>query len=232
MTALQISNLKFAWGEKFSIIIDNLAIATGEHIFLQGPSGSGKTTLLGLIGGILEPSQGKIELIGRNICELTGSERDTFRADHIGFIFQMFNLLPYLSVLENVALPCRFSKIRAKKAEDAGGVKAEARRLLFNLGLSTDSILNRPVVELSVGQQQRVAAARALIGSPEIIVADEPTSALDAETRSTFIDLLFHEVNQTKDTTVFFVSHDSSLATKFSRQLSLLDLIKQGGTNL
>lgn len=231
MNALEISNLKFSWSDTFSIAIRELSIAAGEHVFLQGPSGSGKTTLLGLVGGILEPEAGKIELIGKNICELTGSERDSFRADHIGFIFQMFNLLPYLSVVENVALPCRFSTKRASKAEKAGGIESEAIRLLTNLGLSTDDILNRPVVELSVGQQQRVAAARALIGAPEIIVADEPTSALDTNIRGAFLDLLFDEVKQTENTTILFVSHDPSLADKFSKQMSLLDIIDQGGAN-
>jgi putative ABC transport system ATP-binding protein len=148
---------------------------------------------------------------------MSGAARDRFRADHIGFIFQMFNLIPYLSVVENVRLPCGFSRRRRANAERAGGsVGAEALRLLDHLDMTHDGLLRRPVTELSVGQQQRVAAARALIGAPEIIIADEPTSSLDADRRAAFIDLLFAECAR-EQATLVFVSHDASLAGRFDR---------------
>jgi putative ABC transport system ATP-binding protein len=132
----------------------------------------------------------------------------------------MFNLVPYISVLQNVALPCRFSAARAKRVAAAGGVEAEARRLLVQLGLDDPLLLSRPVTTLSVGQQQRVAAARALIGGPSLIIADEPTSALDADSRDRFIALLKAEV-ETRGAALLFVSHDPALSGHFDRSIDL-----------
>lgn len=202
--------------------IPSLAVATGEHLFIKGPSGSGKTTLLNLLGGVAVPEAGTIRLLGTDIVGLGGAARDRFRADHIGFIFQMFNLIPYLSVADNVALPCRFSCVRRAKAEaKAGGVVGEVTRLLDHLGLS--GVARSPAQRLSVGQQQRVAAARALIGAPELVIADEPTSALDEDVRRAFLDLLFREADEA-GSTVLFVSHDGTLEEMFSRVVSLNDL--------
>lgn len=152
---------------------------------------------------------------------MSGVQRDRFRADHIGYIHQLFNLIPYLSVIENVTLPCKFSTLRKKRAlEHASTLTDEARRLLAHLGLSNEGLLKRPVAELSVGQKQRVAAARALMGRPEILIADEPTSALDAANRESFIELLFNECAESK-ATLIFVSHDFSLAPMFDRSVQL-----------
>jgi putative ABC transport system ATP-binding protein len=153
---------------------------------------------------------------------LNASARDCFRGEHIGFIFQMFNLIPYLPVRENVLLPLRFSRARAARIgpSDAG---TEALRLLTALGLAGNDLLDRPVTQLSIGQQQRVAAARALIGRPDILVADEPTSSLDADARTDFLKLLLSEC-RAFGTTLLFVSHDASLASLFDRALSLADL--------
>ena len=144
--------------------------------------------------------------------------------DHIGFIFQLFNLLPYLSIEENVMLPLSFSSIRARRA---GRTKLdrlnEARRLLKALALEEEQAEKSPVIELSVGQQQRVAAARALIGSPELIIADEPTSALDADLRHSFLELLFGECKKA-GSTLLFVSHDSTLSDFFNRKASMDEL--------
>ena len=199
------------------IDIEALRIAHGERVFLRGPSGSGKSTLLSLLAGVVTPREGTVQVLGRNLGALSGAERDRFRADHIGFIFQMFNLIPYLSVVENVALPCGFS--RATQAR-AGGrdVDAEAVRLLEHLDMGGADLLRRQVTDLSVGQQQRVAAARALIGAPELVIADEPTSALDADRRKAFIDLLFRECERERSALIF-VSHDASLAPLFDRTL-------------
>ncbi|MEM1001528.1 MAG: ATP-binding cassette domain-containing protein, partial [Bacteroidota bacterium] len=138
-------------------------------------------------------------------------------ADHIGYIFQMFNLLPYLSVVENVTLPCSFSKHRFNKvAGNDKKVDDEAVRLLSKLGLSDSKLLSKPVTELSLGQQQRVAACRALIGSPEILIADEPTSALDADAQESFLELLSEECSN-NDITLIFVSHDERLSNGFDK---------------
>jgi putative ABC transport system ATP-binding protein len=164
--------------------------------------------------------KGAVSIQGQRVDDLSGAQRDRFRADHIGFIFQMFNLVPYLSLIENVTLPCRFSKRRRKRAlRRSASVGAEAVRLLTHLNIADPDLLRHPVTALSVGQQQRVAAARALIGAPEILIADEPTSSLYANHREAFISLLFDECAK-ESTTLVFVSHDISLATMFDRTVS------------
>jgi len=192
----------------------------GERVFIHGPSGSGKSTLLALLGGVLIPERGSVQVLGTELSSLPPARRDRFRGDHVGFVFQLFNLVPYLSVLENVMLPCRFSARRRGRAIDAGGsVHAEAVRLLSHLDLEP-SLLARQVTDLSVGQQQRVAAARALLGRPEIVVADEPTSALDANRQESFLRLLLQEC-AAAGATLLFVSHDRRLAVQFTREIDL-----------
>ncbi|MEO0981339.1 MAG: ATP-binding cassette domain-containing protein, partial [Pseudomonadota bacterium] len=193
----------------------------GERLFLRGPSGSGKSTLLGLIAGVAAPSAGRVHVLGRDMAKLGSAARDRMRADHLGVIFQMFNLLPYLSVAGNVALPCRFSARR--RANVGGSPEAEAKRLLARLGLEDPKLLARRALDLSVGQQQRVAAARALIGRPDIVIADEPTSALDADARDRFIELLSEEAAAT-GASLLFVSHDAALAGHFDRALDLAEI--------
>ena len=221
---VSVSDLRFAWpGQSEILDIETLVLGAGERLFLRGPSGSGKSTLLGLIAGVLETQNGQINVLDLTISALSGSQRDRVRADHLGVIFQMFNLVPYLSVVQNVVLPCRFSKRRAQEAKQAGGAEAEALRLLKRLGLDDQALLNRNVTELSVGQQQRVAAARALIGNPSLIIADEPTSALDADSRDRFIELLSEEAQKT-GAALLFVSHDGALAPLFDRAVDLAEI--------
>jgi putative ABC transport system ATP-binding protein len=224
--AISLQNLQFAWPQDSHplLYLPELNLAHGDHTFLFGPSGSGKTTLLSLLGGLLLPQSGHLQVLGVDLPTLSSPQRDAFRAQHIGFLFQQFNLLPYLSLVENVTLPCRVSKERAKRVGSTSQAwKTEAERLLSQLGLGELLAASRHTRELSVGQQQRVAAARALIGAPELVIADEPTSALDADARHLFVELLFEECERAGATLVF-VSHDHSLASRFSRQLSLRDL--------
>ena len=221
---LQVQNLRFGYEPGQTLIdIGSFTIRKGESVFLRGPSGSGKSTLLGLIGGVLTPDAGSISISRQDITDITPGQRDQIRADYLGIIFQQFNLLPYLSVIQNCTLPCRFSAIRKQRAiKMSGTVMAAARTLVTALGLSEDH-LSRPVGELSVGQQQRVAVARALIGGPDLIIADEPTSALDHDNRDKFIELL----NSQRDafgSSLLFVSHDNTLAAHFDRSESLNDL--------
>ena len=226
MTAvIQIENLKFRYpgAARDCLSIPSFRVEAGDRVFLHGPSGSGKSTLLGLLGGVLLAQQGAIRLLDQNLNELRSSARDRFRADHIGFLFQQFNLIPYLSTLENVLLPCQFSASRKARALKSGGsLKQEAQRLMMHLDMDAE-LWQQPVNALSVGQQQRVAAARALMGSPEIIIADEPTSALDADRQNAFIELLMRECAESK-TTLIFVSHDQRLASAFTHNISLADI--------
>lgn len=225
MTALSIVDLVYRWPRQQAVCLDipQFAVAAGEHVFLHGPSGGGKSTLLGLLGGVAVPERGSIELLGSDIVRLPGRARDAFRADHIGFIFQQFNLLPWLSALDNILLPCTFS---ARRRQRAGDARAAAARLLTHLDLAADA-WHQPAAELSVGQQQRVAAARALIGRPEILIADEPTSALDAPRQQIFIDLLLAEATAA-GAALLFVSHDERLAAHFDRKIALLDINRAG----
>ena len=227
--AIAIKDLTFAYDAEAPIInIGDFAVCSGEQLFLQGASGSGKSTLLALIAGVLTPRGGTIDLLGQPLAQASPAQKDRFRADHIGFVFQLFNLLPYLSVLDNVMLPCRFSELRRKRAlEERGVLEEEAKRLLAHLGLRDAEILTRGVSKLSIGQQQRVAAARALIGRPEILIADEPTSSLDANARADFIELLMAECSAAQST-LLFVSHDDSLGPLFHRRLRIED-INTGG---
>ncbi len=220
---IEIEDLRFGWPGARSPLLScqRFSLPPGEHLFIRGPSGSGKSTLLNLLAGVLTPDAGRLSLMQQDTAGLGATGRDRFRADHIGFIFQQFNLVPYLGLVENVILPCRFSSRRASRACDAqGSVPAAAAYLLQQLFVDDRLDMNMPVNRLSVGQQQRVAAARALIGRPEIVIADEPTSALDFETRARFIDLLFEQVDASQATLVF-VSHDPTLAERFRRILDI-----------
>ncbi|HEY3177868.1 MAG TPA: ATP-binding cassette domain-containing protein [Casimicrobiaceae bacterium] len=155
------------------------------------------------------------------MAALSDAARDRLRADHIGYIFQMFNLVTYLSVIENISLSCGFSdRRRARAIQAGGGVEAEAHRILNELDMSGADMLRRPVSKLSVGQQQRVAVARALIGAPEVVIADEPTSSLDSDRRTAFLDLLFRQCER-EETALIFASHDASLAPLFDRTIEL-----------
>lgn len=220
--AVVMSAVRYRWprAQADCLAIDELVLAAGERVFVRGPSGSGKTTLLSLVGGVIQPQAGTVTVAGQALDRLSAGARDRFRADHVGFVFQMFNLLPYLSARDNILLACRFSaarraRLRARNTSPA----AELARLAERLDLGGD-VLTRAAAELSVGQQQRVAVARALIGRPGLIIADEPTSALDADRQQAFIDLLRGEC-AAAGAALLFVSHDLRLARHFDRVLDL-----------
>ena len=196
-TAIRLSDVGFEYQRGNAVLdIAQFEVLRGERVFLEGRSGSGKSTLLGLVGGILSASSGSVTVLGQSMAELSTAGRDRFRADYVGFVFQMFNLLPYLSVVDNVLLPCRFSTRRAVETlTRSDSLVSAAKRILnrLGLGIAQEGILQRPVTELSIGQQQRVAVARALIGGPALVIADEPASALDLDTRDRFVHLLIDE---------------------------------------
>lgn len=219
---VRMRDLVFTWpgSQGFSLRIGDFVLRRGERMLLIGPSGSGKSTFLSLLCGIITASSGHLAILGADMARLSPMRRDRFRAEHFGIIFQMFNLLPYGSIIDNVLLPLSFAPERRRRASRAGKPEAEAARLLSSLGLDSAELADLSVATLSVGQQQRVAAARALIGSPELIVADEPTSALDKNRRGGFIELVLSEA-EAAGSTLIMVSHDEELAKHFSRVVRL-----------
>ena len=216
---IEIRDLQFTYAgqQKPTLVIPEFSVQKGEELFLYGPSGTGKTTLLECLAGVLKPSQGSDRILGQDLEKMSDADRDVFRAENLGYIFQSFNLIPYLSVRENIELPLHLSPARRARL---GGVDNEMviRALCGNLGIG--DLLENKVTELSVGQQQRVAVARALLGKPALLLADEPTSALDTDHREKFLKLLF-ELAELYGTTVVFVSHDRTIEKLFSRSLSL-----------
>lgn len=224
--AVRLADVQFQWPKGLGPVLDipEFSVVKGETLLIQGPSGSGKTTLLNLLAGVTQPTHGVVEVAGATLSSRRTAARDKFRADHIGFIFQIFNLVPYLSVVENVILPCRFSRARRDRVlASAPTLVAEAQRLVGYMGLDLAQDGGRSVADLSIGQQQRVAAARALIGSPDLIIADEPTSALDSRSRDRFLALLFEQA-EAAETTVIVVSHDEALTRIFPRVVNLQDI--------
>lgn len=221
---LTLKNVRYRWSGRasFELAVPNFSVKSGETVLLLGESGSGKSTLLSLICGTITAQHGVVDVAGTNISALSPRRRDQFRAEHIGLIFQQFNLLPYATVLDNILLPLRFAKARRERVPAPNDT---ARQLCDDLGLP-DDVMNASAGTLSVGQQQRVAAARALIGDPPLIIADEPTSALDAATQTTFLKLLF-EQSRKHNTTLLMVSHDARLADQFDRVVKMSDIAQQ-----
>jgi putative ABC transport system ATP-binding protein len=221
LPVLELNDVRYRWPGRatFELQVPQMALAQGETVLLLGESGSGKSTLLSLICGTIVAQSGDVCVAGMDISSLSSSKRDRFRAEQIGLIFQQFNLLPFASVQDNILLPLRFAPDRAKRV--ASHAK-EAERLCRDLGLGRD-VMGARAGMLSVGQQQRVAAARALIGTPPLIVADEPTSSLDAATQVAFLEVLF-EQSRSHSTTVLMVSHDARLANQFDRVIHMADI--------
>ncbi len=229
-TAVHLHNIGFTWPGRtgFSLSVSELTVKRGEKLLILGKSGAGKSTLLNLVCGIAVPDRGMVEVDGTALPTLSGPSRDRFRANRIGLIFQMFNLLPYASPLENILLPLAFAPERRRRLDSP---REEALRLTDALGLPRDLVLGARAAELSIGQQQRVAAGRALIGTPALIVADEPTSALDEESQRAFLDLLMKQTTAA-GTTLLMVSHDSRLSRRFDRSLDLSSIagVQERGT--
>lgn len=221
---LDVRELIFAWPGREAILdIPAFHLNAGETLFLHGPSGSGKTTLLSLIAGVLQPRHGTISLHDTVVSSLSSSQCDRWRADHVGYIFQQFNLLPYLTVIENVLLPLRFSAQARRRYASQQHATAYAEQLMLALGLDATDLAHSPVNRLSVGQQQRVAAVRALMTQPDLLIADEPTSLLDTDARGRFLALLFDACRANK-TSMIFVSHDLALSPLFDRSVRLTDI--------
>jgi putative ABC transport system ATP-binding protein len=221
---ISLEDVQFGYGTRLVLDIPRLWVEQGSSVLLRGISGGGKSTLLGLLAGVLLPGKGRVEVAGHALQDMGGAARDRFRADQLGVIFQQFNLLPFLTVRDNIALGLRFSRLRS--ARISGPLDAEIARLLQALQLNPE-LMQRRAGTLSVGQQQRVAAARALIGRPALLLADEPTSALDREAASAFLQLMSAQC-QAAGTTVLVVSHDDSRQPLFDRTISLTEINQAG----
>jgi putative ABC transport system ATP-binding protein len=219
---IRLDSLRFYWSKvaDFKIYIPKLEIGRGEKVLLLGESGSGKTTLLSLICGFLSPISGDIFLNEQKLNDLKANKKDQFRSDNIGIIFQQFNLLPYANVIDNITLPLYFSKKRDSRVTNH---REAALNICRSLQLS-ESTIAMQANKLSVGQQQRVAVARALIGNPSLIIADEPTSSLDASTQKKFLDLMFRQIEEYKST-LLMVSHDSTISSYFDRTININDIL-------
>lgn len=223
LDAIKIKNLCFSYPGKsqtFWLEIPEWSIAQGERIFLKGASGSGKSTLLNLLSGILVASHGTIEILGQNLSVLSARQRDRFRATHIGIVFQQFNLVPYLSVYDNIRLAAYFAR------KKQGDLDITIKQLFTVLNLD-NALIMRKAGNLSVGQQQRVAIARALVNRPEILVVDEPTSALDNDLRDAFMNMLL-EICRVHASTLIFVSHDATLTRFFDTIVNMSDINQAG----
>jgi len=221
LPAIELDGVLFGYdGGSPLLNIHELEIHEGERVFMHGPSGSGKTTLLGLISGVLKATRGSVRVLDRDLSEMSLSARDRHRGAEMGYIFQGLNLVPYLSVSENIALPCNLYAKRMRRISSSS-LDQEIRRLAERLDFR--DLLDRPVTKLSTGQQQRVAIARAIIGQPRLVIADEPTSSLDRDRQEGFLQLLM-EMCDEASATLLFVSHDLSLMHRFHRNISLKDV--------
>jgi putative ABC transport system ATP-binding protein len=222
---LHIQQLRFRWPGQVRdcLQIDQLHLSAGGRLLVRGDSGCGKSTLLSLAAGVMLTPAGQISLLGQDWRSLSAGQREQWRADHVGYLFQQFNLLTYLSPIDNVLLPCRLSTLRSQRCQ--GQAAEQARDLLQALGIGA-SLWHRPSAQLSVGQQQRVAAARALIGQPELVIADEPTSALDERRRDEFMQLLLRQCERV-GSALLFVTHDRRLSTHFDQVLDLPGPVEQ-----
>lgn len=214
---IHIQDLEFSYSDKPFLKISDWKLQAQDKIFLIGPSGSGKTTFLEIISGILQAQKGHYLFEGVDITQVSALQRDEMRKQSMSLIFQNFNLVPYLNVEENILLPFWLGYKQEKPSDQ---LKSEISQMLSQMGLS--GFEKRKVTELSQGQQQRVAAVRAFIKKPKLLLADEPTSALDTEHRQAFLESLFKMSDQNK-TALIFVSHDHSLEKLFHKTCDIRD---------
>ncbi len=215
MLALLLSGVKVTFSGLDAPVLDiaRLAVAPGENVAVTGPSGSGKTTLINVITGLEKPTSGSVRWGDTDLAQLGESQRDAWRAQHVGLVMQEFHLFPGLSALENVLLPARFRAFSVPAA-----TRERAVALLGRVGLARHG---QDIATMSRGEMQRVAVARALLGRPAVLIADEPTASLDAASGAVVADLLI-ELAREENATLIAVTHDERLASRLARRLSLV----------
>ena len=212
---IQIEDLKFWYtGKEFQLEISNLKINKGSKVAILGKSGSGKTTLAHLISGILKPQSGLIRFMGQNISNLSDGERRAYRIKNIGFIFQEFELIEYLSVLDNLILPYKLNKSLSLNEETINRAKAIAGRI------EIENKLHKYPNQLSGGERQRLATARALITSPSLVIADEPTGNLDTQTANKVLNEIINQSSKS-NSTLLMITHDPRLLESFDQVIDL-----------
>jgi len=224
---IQLKDIRYTYPDtpgKLILNINNWKVAAGEQVFVHGPSGGGKSTLLNLLSGMLQADTGEVSVMGQRLDKISSRQRDRFRADHIGYIFQQFNLIPYLDAIDNIKLAHQFAK-----ENTSSSLEDEIKSLLSSFYIDPAD-WQKPVAKLSIGQQQRIAIARAMVNKPELLIADEPTSSLDQNNRDNFMKELMAMVSE-HNTTLLFVSHDMSLAKHFNRIDALADINIAGAVN-
>lgn len=224
---IQLKDIRYTYPDtpgKLILNINNWKVAAGEQVFVHGPSGGGKSTLLNLLSGMLQADTGEVSVMGQRLDKISSRQRDRFRADHIGYIFQQFNLIPYLDAIDNIKLAHQFAK-----ENTSSSLEDEIKSLLSSFYIDPAD-WQKPVAKLSIGQQQRIAIARAMVNKPELLIADEPTSSLDQDNRDNFMKELMAMVSE-HNTTLLFVSHDMSLAKHFNRIDALADINIAGAVN-
>ncbi len=221
-TAVTLDNVRYQYGgakaKSTKFYIPRWDVEENDTVFLHGESGSGKSTLLAMLSGMLVPDQGDVTVLGQSLPSMSNRKRDAFRAQNIGVVFQTFNLIPYLSILNNIELAAYLA------GKDKRDIRKRAEQLMVSLNMSAE-LFERPVSQLSIGQQQRVAIVRALINAPRLLLVDEPTSALDASARDAFMDLLMAVVAE-NNTAMVFVSHDQALAKHFAKSVDIASVIQ------
>ena len=211
---IELSDVVFKYAsrpDKTVINIPNWKVGTAERVLLHGPSGTGKSTFLNILSGFFVPNYGTVNICEKRLDKMHTSKRDQFRAENIGYVFQQFNLIPFLNAIENVKLALHFQS--SKKMRHSG--LDDIKKLLQDLNVSKSEWLI-PSRKLSVGQQQRVAIARAIVGKPKILIADEPTSALDSKNINNFMTIL-NSLVTSQNITLIYVSHDLNLSKHFTR---------------
>ncbi|MEO8494855.1 MAG: ABC transporter ATP-binding protein [Planctomycetota bacterium] len=214
---IEISELEFQYRDAgFRLCIPRLAIRRGEKVAIVGPSGSGKTTLLMLLAGVQVADRGTIRVADTVVSSLNDAERRRFRIANVGFVFQEFELIEYLSAGENILLPYLINRHLRLDAT----IRDAARALAESMGLQGK--LSRSPSRLSQGERQRVAICRAMIARPNVVLADEATGSLDPDTAKSMLDLLLSQAEQ-RDATVLFVTHDHGLLDRFDRTIDLAE---------
>lgn len=223
--AIQLNDVHFAYPEAPNTDVLNIkswSVSDQDQVFVHGPSGGGKSTLLNLLSGMLTATTGEVNVLGERLDTMNERQRDRFRANHIGYIFQQFNLIPYIDAIDNIQLAHQFANKNPQSV-----LVDEIKSLLSTFDI-TQTDWHKPVGKLSIGQQQRIAIARAMINKPQVLIADEPTSSLDQKNRDNFMSALMSLVSEHR-ITLLFVSHDMSLANYFSRTDALSEINAVGG---